>query len=70
MASCINLKLPIVIVKQDVRLAYKYFFSEQECDLVTVLLCINLTLLRKVFSKYCSQMLGNHLCICAQTTQL
>ena len=25
--------------------AYAYFFSEQECDLVTMLVCINLTLL-------------------------
>ena len=28
--------------KQDVREAYAYFFSQQECDLVTVLVGINL----------------------------
>ena len=38
-------------LKQDTRVAYAYVFSEQECDLVTVLVLINLTLLLR---KSCS----------------
>ena len=37
--------------KQDVREAYVYFFLEQECNPVTVLVSINLTLLLR---KWCS----------------
>ena len=39
------------INQKYVREAYAYFFSEQECDLVTVLECINITLLQR---KSCS----------------
>ena len=28
-------------------MAYAYFFSEQECDLVTVHVCVHLTLLQR-----------------------
>ena len=44
--KCINISL-----KQDVREAHAYFFPEQKCDPVTVLISINLTLLLR---KSCS----------------
>ena len=35
----------ILVYEQVVRVLRVVFFSEQECDLVTVLVCINLTIL-------------------------